>query len=65
MSSEDFLPLVFAEREITPADYAAFPRFRPAPSPVSAGTVFERLPLLLAALALAALSLRAVRRVTP
>ena len=62
---DHFLPLVFAEREITPADYAAFPRFRPALAPASAGTVLERLPLLLATLALAALSLRAVRRVTP
>ena len=60
-----FFPLIFAEKEITPADFAAFPRFRAPTSPATAGTFLERLPLLLTTLALAALSLRAARRVTP
>jgi ABC-2 type transport system permease protein len=62
---DHFLPLVFAEKEIAPADYAMFPRFQAPQSPASAGTALERLPLLLATFALAALSLRAARRIRP
>jgi ABC-2 type transport system permease protein len=54
-----FYPLVFAERTLTPADYAAFPQFRP--NVVPPPTPLPLWPLLILAAGSAALAARHLR----
>lgn len=57
-----FYPLCFAERSLTPAEYADFPRFRP--SQVPPADPVSPLPLLALAAVSGALAFRAARRLT-
>jgi ABC-2 type transport system permease protein len=57
-----FYPLCFAERSLTPAEYADFPRFRP--SPVPSAEPVSPLPLLVLATATGWFALRLARRLT-
>ena len=55
-----FYPLVFAEKTLAPADYAAFPQFRAAAAPPPSGLSIW--PLLILALSTSALTAFALRR---
>jgi len=57
-----FLPPIFAERELPPAAWRAFPRFEPPPPTPTAGRPAERLPLLVPLLICAAVLPAALRR---
>ena len=59
-----FYPLIFAEKNLLPADYAAFPQFIAAAPATTAGSFLERLPLFVATLVLLAFTTRTLRRST-
>jgi ABC-2 type transport system permease protein len=57
-----YYPLVFAEAQLTPADFDRLPRFTASGSSASPGSLRERLPLLLLATGFFALAVRIARR---